>query len=570
MLKNTTQLEQKIESLVTLLSNTRGIPAVLEQTTPPESQCNSEPSPVPGLETIATLTTEQPCAQVLPVRNHWHSCNPSDFSYAPANPFSIYSVPSTAPAPIPPSMPDGLDLDDLLDFYREKFQPNFPFIVIPPRITATELRIQKPWLLKAVIIVACQRNRSLQLEMSRQILVEIPAAMLLRAEKSLDMLQCLVIYNAWYQNYTPVTPATSSSGMLQLALAMVYDLGLTKQYREMDSPTEILLEAIANSSPETTRKETKRSLDEIRALLACHLLTSMTTYYMKRIEVLPRTAYIVYCCKALESAAEYESDLFLVTMIRLYSFVESVANSVTNGLNASDLTAPVWMQISSLRRELDSYWASVPSHIKSNPLVLSTYNSTEVFLYRPSLHKHLFAVNGGESVGTQRLDMLYACMLSSKKLLDHSITLPSSTFLYHCILGNAHIGHSLSVLIKLTLIEEPGWDFTEIHQTADLRTYFNCFIASFDEAGRSLDGIQKTSARHSFPTGCSRVMGRVRAWYDTMAPKIVGADESEMQESDVLMGVEGFALDDFSDYLNDAYWFELVGNQGCMQGLQEQ
>lgn len=55
-----------------------------------------------------------------------------------------------------------------------------------------------------------------------------------------------------------------------------------------------------------------------------------------------------------------------------------------------------------------------------------------------------------------------------------------------------------------------------------------------------------------------------------MAPKIVGADESEMQESDVLMGVEGFALDDFSDYLNDAYWFELVGNQGCMQGLQEQ
>lgn len=201
-------------------------------------------------------------------------------------------------------------------------------------------------------------------------------------------------------------------------------------------------------------------------------------------------------------------------------------------------------------------------------LVESTYNSTEVFLYRPSLHKHLFTVNNGESVGTQRLDMLYACMLSCKKLLDTSISLPSSTFLYHCIMDNAHIGHGLSVLLKLTLIEEPGWDFNEIHQTANLRTYFNRLIASFEEAGSSLDGMQKVAARHSFPTGCSRVMGRVKAWYDTMVPKMVGAGENQMQEQDALMGVEGYALDDFSDYLNDAYWFEIFGNQGCMQGMQ--
>lgn len=87
---------------------------------------------------------------------------------------------------------------------------------------------------------------------------------------------------------------------------------------------------------------------------------------MKRVEALPRTAYIIYCCKVLESAAEHESDLFLVTMIRLYGFVESVTNSIMNRLNASDSTAPVWMQIASLRRELDLYWASVPPQVKRN------------------------------------------------------------------------------------------------------------------------------------------------------------------------------------------------------------
>lgn len=137
------------------------------------------------------------------------------------------------------------------------------------------LRAQRPWLLKAVYIVACQEDRVLQLEMSREILLEIATAMLLRAEKSLDLLQCLIIYNAWTHSYTPNAPSAQSSGMLQLAIAMVFDLGLTKQYREMDSPTEILIDAIQNLPPDSNRKEHNRSIDEMRTLLACYVLTSM-------------------------------------------------------------------------------------------------------------------------------------------------------------------------------------------------------------------------------------------------------------------------------------------------------
>lgn len=113
--------------------------------------------------------------------------------------------------------------------------------------------------------------------MSREILIEIATAMLLRAEKSLDLLQCIIVYNAWTHSYTPNAPSSQSSGMLQLAIAMVFDLGLTKQYRELDSPAEILIEAMVNAPPstDTARRETKRSVDEMRTLLACYVLTSM-------------------------------------------------------------------------------------------------------------------------------------------------------------------------------------------------------------------------------------------------------------------------------------------------------
>lgn len=46
-------------------------------------------------------------------------------------------------------------------------------------------------------MVASQGDRPRQLEMAKQIATDVAAAMLLRGEKSLDMLQSLILYNAW-------------------------------------------------------------------------------------------------------------------------------------------------------------------------------------------------------------------------------------------------------------------------------------------------------------------------------------------------------------------------------------
>jgi hypothetical protein len=91
-----------------------------------------------------------------------------------------------------------------------------------------------------------------------------------------------------------------------------------------------------------------------------------TSYYMKRIEGQPLSPYIIHCCKVLGDAREHESDLTLVAMIRLYGFVEQVISSVTNRLNATEISAPVWMQIAGLRKDLHTYWATLPPQIKND------------------------------------------------------------------------------------------------------------------------------------------------------------------------------------------------------------
>jgi hypothetical protein len=131
MCRNTTQLEQKIESLVTLLSSTRGIAPSLDQISPPESQGQSEPSPSTTLE--STANPEQRWAPELPIRSDWICAPATDF------PFSQPSISPYSVDPVPASLlPYSDDSDHLLDLFRDKFAPNFPFVIIPPNITATQ------------------------------------------------------------------------------------------------------------------------------------------------------------------------------------------------------------------------------------------------------------------------------------------------------------------------------------------------------------------------------------------------------------------------------------------------
>ena len=89
------------------------------------------------------------------------------------------------------------DANTLLRTFKEQFQPRFPFIAIPDNMSADLLRSQKPWVYRAVMMISFQDDRFRQIEISKQFLMEISAAMLVRGEKSLDMLQGLILYNAW-------------------------------------------------------------------------------------------------------------------------------------------------------------------------------------------------------------------------------------------------------------------------------------------------------------------------------------------------------------------------------------
>lgn len=80
------------------------------------------------------------------------------------------------------------------------------------------------------------------------------------------------------------------------------------------------------------------------------------------------TSYILECCHKLEEAGEYQSDALLVQLVHLqeirYRMGRSFPYDDSHGSRRPD--APVEMFVRAWQKELETFWASVPSELQQN------------------------------------------------------------------------------------------------------------------------------------------------------------------------------------------------------------
>ena len=96
-----------------------------------------------------------------------------------------------------PNIQENIFPDTLLYIFRHNMVSQFPFVVIPEGISAAELSQTKPFLFKTVIMVASYHDKSGQARMAKEIFQYLSAHMIIANEKSLDLLQGLLVLTAW-------------------------------------------------------------------------------------------------------------------------------------------------------------------------------------------------------------------------------------------------------------------------------------------------------------------------------------------------------------------------------------
>lgn len=105
----------------------------------------------------------------------------------------------------------------------------FPFVVLDKGVDANKLRHDAPLLFLVVISVAFRSDPSLQRLFGEEIQARISSKIISRGERNLQALQALLIYLAWHHCFTSPNGERDMFAMMQLCVAMVYDLSLDKR-----------------------------------------------------------------------------------------------------------------------------------------------------------------------------------------------------------------------------------------------------------------------------------------------------------------------------------------------------
>ncbi|KAF2638539.1 hypothetical protein P280DRAFT_551179, partial [Massarina eburnea CBS 473.64] len=183
---------------------------------------------------------------------------------------SISSTSSHSPPSVNPTA-TIVEVRQGLEYYRHSLYQWFPFIQPPDlRLLITDFVKAKPFLSLTMAMLGCTKDRGRQRELAEQGRDWLASHVLQRGDKSLDILQGLLLTTHWY-TFQFELPRQRNM-FLHMAMSMIVDLGL---FKSPFARRRIMTKEEAASAPNSSHSSvTEHTLEEKRALLGCIYLTS--------------------------------------------------------------------------------------------------------------------------------------------------------------------------------------------------------------------------------------------------------------------------------------------------------
>ena len=116
----------------------------------------------------------------------------------------------------------------LVASFTRDFVPHFPFVVLDAAESADKLRRDSPFLFLCIAAATLSSNPTLQTELGDEICREVSSRLLIRSERSLDLLRGLLVHSTWCHYFA--RPGHAQIFMfVQLCTTVAHDLNLLKK-----------------------------------------------------------------------------------------------------------------------------------------------------------------------------------------------------------------------------------------------------------------------------------------------------------------------------------------------------
>ncbi|TDZ53645.1 putative membrane protein [Colletotrichum trifolii] len=420
--KRTTQLEERLNRLVNSLrvsGNTNAIATIQEHR-------------AADMAGRAAASSHQSTAQSLGGPGFPTQAHPAPWDASSHIDSGLINIPTTFNSFVPPNCicctepgdvagPPDAD-ENLLAIYRNELTPSLPFVVVPDNIAAGTLAAARPFLMASIRMVASFRHaRSMRGQMYR-LLSHVADHMLIRCERSLDMLLGLVVMLGWFHHHCIAHAQLNK--LISLAATLAGELGLK---RSPSMPERQRLLVMRSFEPR------ERTNEERRLLLAVWYLNSSTSLDLQHIDPMRFSAYIQQCLRELEQNRELESDMHVVHIVKIQRLAERISQIRGNEDGEEEIglpKAPLSAYASSFQAELDKLQSNMPPSLADNHFLKVRLATARLRLYEPptidpdllaSLSKSLTSLSSGYS---SALDVFYQANAALKGWFEVWLAIP--------------------------------------------------------------------------------------------------------------------------------------------------
>ncbi|PWY85783.1 hypothetical protein BO94DRAFT_97472 [Aspergillus sclerotioniger CBS 115572] len=452
--KDVQKLEEKLDGLVNILKSATQPGLLNGVVSTPEHVVPTHAQPV---------SLSAPLVQVLP-----------DTAITPAPSFGHPENPSLEP--------NDDDAASYLNRFRSDFIGHLPFLVIPASLTASQLRQESPLLWLAIMTVASTRTTQ-QRGLSMQVRERFGREAYVEGTRNIDFLLAVLVYVTWDHHYSFDKPIFT--GLLQLAIAILYDLGLDKPPSQDPG---LLLSYDLKGTSRPSHCSRLPSMKERRALLGCFLV-SFTSNLSGNGEPLQWTPYFDECLRVVEEQNESEHDGLLVQLVKLRLITAKVMDPWT-GPTDSNIMPSASFYLQSLQSQLRDFRSRLPSELADNKTLQMELLNTEMMIYEVGFSApQIFPPQSN-----QQFECLFACLQTIKSWTETVLTFRPAEYVGFTCLICSNMGRSLVNLYRLTTCDYPVWDRKLVQESVDvswvLETAAQRFSQVKDAAGLDPEGSQ--------------------------------------------------------------------------------
>ncbi|KAI0522226.1 hypothetical protein F5B22DRAFT_465887 [Xylaria bambusicola] len=307
----------------------------------------------------------------------------------------------------------------LLASFREML-PHMPCLVLPENLDVRSLARHSPFVLLAILAVtSCStslQGHSLYDEEFRKVLgLKFVAG----GERSLELLQGILIYCAWYPFH--LRPRNKQSFQyLRMAVDIVHDL-------EMDQEPDVDL-------PSLVPNQRARKLDDIRALLCCFYSMSAFSATWNRPSTLRYSPQLSRCAEVLDRNSELEQDHHLAWLVRFQYIFEELID-VQRNFERGPRDHQSEMQRNLIRAGLEAQFRDfkqkMPEQYASTTSIFLASQVTEAIMLAPALMRipRKFGAQDAEQASSRSL--LHAAQVI-RSVFDHILSLMPRPFAGFC------------------------------------------------------------------------------------------------------------------------------------------